>query len=358
MTDNQNNRKTRELLLKHCNDYPALKAEDIFKFLFQSAYGCEHLVSDGDGALKHIKSEYETLSERETPDTERLDGEYSRVNLSCLKRGLSAETLARLFCLSAKSEPNGNILLESKLKTARELVLNGELPISPQDFDKSLDEWANRGYPALHHSEQFRREYKPAYRVIAKKYADFIPVFSAIDKLLARGNAIIAIEGGSASGKTTLSQMLSQIYDCNVFHMDDYFLRPEQRTAERLAEVGGNIDRERFAKEILLPLKEKRTVEYRPYDCGTQSLLPPVTALPKRLTVIEGVYSMHPAFEGYYDTSVFLDIDPDYQRARISVRNSPDLAARFFAEWIPLEAKYFSGAKIRERANIIIPVED
>ena len=71
-------------------------------------------------------------------------------------------------------------------------------------------------------------------------------LLSQLDKLLADGPIILAIDGGSASGKTTLSDSLANIYDCTVFHMDDFFLCPEQRTQERYAEPGGNVDRERF----------------------------------------------------------------------------------------------------------------
>ena len=52
-----------------------------------------------------------------------------------------------------------------------------------------------------------------------------------IDELLAAKNTVIvAIDGKCTSGKTTLASKLAEIYDCNVFHMDDFFLRPEQRT--------------------------------------------------------------------------------------------------------------------------------
>lgn len=33
-------------------------------------------------------------------------------------------------------------------------------------------------------------------------------------------------------------------------HMDDFYLQGRQRTYERLNEVGGNVDYERFAKEV------------------------------------------------------------------------------------------------------------
>ena len=182
-------------------------------------------------------------------------------------------------------------------------------------------------------------------------------LLAAIDNLLVKGDAIVVLEGGSASGKTTLADILQERYDCNVIHMDDFFLRPEQRTPERLSEVGGNIDRERFFDEVLTPLKNNEVVRYRPFDCSKWALGEEIIAPPKRLTVIEGVYSMHPAFGEYYDLSAFLDISPEHQKERILKRNSPSFAARFFDEWIPLENRYFSQTDIKSRVSIVINVK-
>ena len=212
------------------------------------------------------------------------------------------------------------------------------------------------GYPAIHHSEAFREAYAPAYRVIANRYANFLPLFAKLDTLLKDGPVVLAIEGGSASGKSTLAEALPRIYGCGVIHTDDFFLRPEQRTAERLSEVGGNLDRERFMEEVLPSLTRGEAVQYRPFDCGTRTLSPPVTVKQSRLTVVEGVYATHPAFGKYYDLAVFLDISPEQQRARIVKRNPPFLAERFFGEWIPLENKYFEGTAIRDRVDLCIPV--
>ncbi len=342
--------QTRELLLKHYQKYPLLQAEDIFKYLFQSAFGCEHLVSDHAAALNYIKKECE--STRSVPTLDELDGEYTRVHVSCL----APETLASLFCLSAKKE-DGLAALEEKLEIAKELVAGGSLPLDGEEFAKKLAAWREKGYPALHHSEAFREAYHPAYRVISNKYAKFLNLFSEIDSLLANGGAIIAIEGGSASGKTTLAGILDEVYDCNVFHMDDFFLRPEQRTPERFAEIGGNVDRERFLAEVLEPLKEKKTVCYRPFDCSAWALGDPITVEPKKLTVIEGVYSMHPDLAGSYDHSVYLDISAEYQRERILKRNPAPLAKRFFEEWIPLENRYFEGMRVKERCCETVKIE-
>ncbi len=182
----------------------------------------------------------------------------------------------------------------------------------------------------------------------------FLSLCEKLDALLEKGEVRLAIEGGSASGKTTLAEQLLQRYDCNIFHMDDFFLKPFQRTPERLAEAGGNVDRERFFEEVLRPLSEGKSVAYRRYDCKTATLLPPTVIAPKKLTVVEGAYSMHPALSAYYDLSIFLEIEPEVQRQRILRRNGAEQAVRFFEEWIPMERHYFEKTAVKERCDLII----
>lgn len=351
----KNKERLCELLLKHIDTYPNLQVVDVFKYLFHSTFGCEHLVTSEEKALEKINKEYKGVKKTARPFVERLDGGYSRVHFSCLDEGLKEETLARLFCLSSKKELNGREMLEEKLSTVSRLVLEGALPFDTETFRRELCDWRDRGYPAVHHSDGFKAEYKPAYRVVANKYADFAELFLKIDRLGDK-RLVVAIEGGSASGKTTLASILNEVYGASVIHMDDFFLRPEQRTRERLSEVGGNIDRERFIGEVLTPLKKGEVVRYRPFDCGKGTLGDIVTVTPKRITVVEGVYSMHPEFGRYYGLSVFLDIDKERQKDRILKRNSEKLAKRFFDEWIPLEDSYYTACEVKKLSDIVISV--
>jgi len=175
-----------------------------------------------------------------------------------------------------------------------------------------------------------------------------------IDTLLEEKNfVIVAIDGKCTSGKTTLASKLAEIYDCNVFHMDDFFLRPEQRTPERFAEVGGNVDYKRFYKEVLLPLKTGKAFSYRPFDCKTFILSKPVAIAPKRLNIVEGSYSHHPYFGNPYDLKILLTVDEETQRKRILERPA-FLHKRFFEEWIPMENRYFEAFRISDQSEIII----
>ena len=174
-----------------------------------------------------------------------------------------------------------------------------------------------------------------------------------IDELLTQKDmVVVAIDGKCTSGKTTLASKLAEIYDCNVFHMDDFFLRPEQRTPERFAEIGGNVDYERFQEEVLLPLKTGEAFSYRPFDCSTFTLAAPVAVTLKKLNIIEGTYSHHPYFGNPYDLKILLTITSELRRQRIMER-PPFLHQRFFEEWIPMEQKYFDFFSIENKADLI-----
>jgi len=188
----------------------------------------------------------------------------------------------------------------------------------------------------------------------------FQQLFDKINFYLAKKEHIVAaIDGKSGAGKSSLAKLLKETFSCDVISMDHFFLRPAQRTAERLSTPGGNIDFERFGEEVLKPLKNGEPFIYRPYDCKTGKPGGSVDVNPKPLVVIEGVYSMHPIFTeafGAYDVSVFLDIDSDDQRRRLYERN-PDMLERFISEWIPMENMYFEHFRIPEKCDLVFECE-
>ena len=343
---------TKEHILAQCARYPALAPRDLLKFLHQSVFGPGHLVTDEAGGLEALRAEDASSG----ADIEPLDGDFVRCHLGLLTDGLRPETLWRCFCLSALKPSGTKEDLEARLAAA--LDLEGKLPFSYEEFSAAVSDWRAQGFPAQHHSAAFRAAYTPAYRVLHRDYARMLPLLTAIDAKLSRGAPlIVALEGGSASGKTTLAQALHQIYNCNVFHMDDFFLQPHQRTPERLATPGGNVDHERFLEEVLLPCRRSEWVHYTRWDCHTQALCPTVDVPPALLTIVEGAYSCHPALREHYDLTVYLSISPALQRRRIEQRNTPAFQQRFFDTWIPLEQRYFDAFDIPGHCDLVLEVQ-
>ena len=167
----------------------------------------------------------------------------------------------------------------------------------------------------------------------------------------------VAIDGPCASGKTTLASFLADTFCGQVIHLDDFFLRPHQRTEERLLEIGGNLDRERFAEEVLKPLFEGKAFSYQPYLCSEGRLGYPISVVPRGLLILEGSYSQHPAFGKPNDLSVFCTVSPALQRERI-LKRPAHLHERFFEEWIPMEEAYFSQFKIAKGADLVLEERD
>lgn len=171
---------------------------------------------------------------------------------------------------------------------------------------------------------------------------------------LYRGKApfVIAIDGMSGSGKSTFATLLHEaIPESNLFHMDDYFLRPTQRTEARLAEVGGNVDYERFKDEVLSHLDDKNGLSFQKYDCCTQTLGEDIFVPWKPVVIIEGSYSHHPYFGDTYDLRLFFEVSPEEQRERILNRNGEKMLERFVSEWIPKENAYFEKFHIKDAAT-------
>ena len=168
-----------------------------------------------------------------------------------------------------------------------------------------------------------------------------------------RERVLVAIDGPCTAGKSTLGEALHRAFGGNLFHMDDFFLRPEQRTAQRFTEIGGNVDYERFFTEVLTPLMRGEPFCYRPLICKEMRLGESVAVEPAALNIIEGSYSMHRYFGDVYDLSIFLDIDPALQRERVLARPA-HLHERFFEEWIPMENRYFKKWEIAKTCDLIM----
>ncbi|MDE7130835.1 MAG: hypothetical protein K2O65_03425 [Lachnospiraceae bacterium] len=176
---------------------------------------------------------------------------------------------------------------------------------------------------------------------------------SALEHACMTDQVNVAIDGMCGSGKTTLAEELASRYDCNLFHMDDFFLRPEQRTEARYEQAGGNVDYERFRAEVLDHLADEGGFVYRRFDCRMMALGEPCEVSWNRLNIIEGAYSCHPYFRDAYQLRFFMEVSAKEQKRRILVRNGAEMYQRFEREWIPMENRYFEAYGIRDKCIVV-----
>lgn len=169
---------------------------------------------------------------------------------------------------------------------------------------------------------------------------------------------LVAIDGRCAAGKTTLASILADHFSCDAVHMDDFFLQPNQRTLERLAEPGGNVDYERVEAEVLQPVKLGQGIVYRRFDCSRMALGEEIAVRPGKLLIVEGAYSCHPRLRDYFDLRIFVSIDAKTQMERIISRNGIERAQIFRDRWIPMEENYIRACRVSECCQMHFAVKD
>lgn len=345
-----------EILRAHAARYPQMSPCDAVKLLYQNEFGGGHIVANEQASLAYLLSEYESARFRKNaPSAEAIGNGYARLYLRPEQRPY-APLINRIFVLSSKRGGGEVARFEEKLALLRRLTAEGVFPFTGEELSDYLAGYQAAGYPPVSHSVGYRAAYSPAYRVIDARFVRLLPAAVRIRELLQqKPNAVICIEGRAASGKTTAAALLSELFDAQIVHMDDFFLPPALRTPERLQEDGGNVHYERFLEEVTNPLRQNRPFSYRIFDCGVMDYAGEAAIDPARPVIIEGAYSMHPYLGDACDLRIFSDVSPETQEARILRRNGEEMLRRFRTEWIPMEEQYFSTYAIRSSCDLILP---
>lgn len=345
----------KEIILEHMKKYPLLEITDLIKLVFQNEFGGGHLITDENASLIRIKNELEIIGENKSiPLTEDIGNGLVRLNLGALDGKISAEAVNLCFVASANMIKGSVEQFESKISEVFSLCKAGLLPFSEKEFSEYIQNYKNNGYKAVSHSEKYRNEYKPAYRIVKKEFAEILNAVTLIEKKSRTQKCLAAIDGRCASGKSTLAEKLQIIFNCEIIHTDDFFLPFEKRTPERLAEPGGNIDYERFENEVLSNLSTKKEFSYGIFDCSTGKIETERTIKTSKITIIEGSYSLHPKFADNYDVKIFVSTDSETQLQRILDRNGETMLKNFKEKWIPMEENYFSLCNVAEISDIQI----
>ncbi len=346
-----------KIIEKHYKLYPESEIKDWFKLLYQSEFGNAHMPNDYKYNL--LKLTEEICSKKSSKsDIEDIGNGYMRVHLGWLaKSGFSYERFVRIMMLSKEMSQGSTDGFWQKVSVLEKSVIKLSMPILMDEFYRFEKQYYEAGCPLLNHSEIYRNSYSPSYRVICSDYANKMDLWVIVEKLVNhaiknRTTVNVAIDGMSTSGKSSLANIFSKIFDCNIIHMDDFFLKKHQRTYERFMQPGGNIDFERFSREVVQNLKTDSGFIYYAYDCHT-GLMNEMKISPKSLNIIEGSYSMHPFFGNIYDVRIFMETDKKTQMQRVLDRNGEEMLDRFKNEWIPLENTYFKNFKIKENCDFI-----
>ncbi|MDD6570972.1 MAG: hypothetical protein PUF12_01165 [Thermoflexaceae bacterium] len=350
------------IIERNVERYPKMQPQDVVKLVYQHVFGNGHMVSDRQTSLDFMKKEYETVKFAhagedwsKVPFTEDVGNWYTRVNLLAVKDEEQLISLNDAFVASAELGGGSQEYFLSRLYFLRELASYGLFEFDEEDMEAYLEQYEKDGYPMVSHSGRYKEFYDPAYRVVDARYIRLLPLITRIRGLMKeKDKVVIALDGKSASGKSTAAYLLSLIFDASVIHMDDFFLPPQKRTRERLAEPGGNIHYERFKDDVVRYIKKSEDFSYRRFDCAIMDYGAKVEVEAKPLMIVEGAYSQHIEYRSMYDLKVFFDVDDVTQRQLIYQRDGGEMLEMFENVWIPLENKYFEHSEIKDKSDIVV----
>lgn len=158
-----------EVLRWHVSRYPLMGPTDVLKLLYQGEFGGGHLASDPERCLAALREEYaHTPPKEDVPLTEPLGGDLVRLNLAAaVRRGIPAEEVGEAFLRSAEQVRGDFGRFAEKLERLRQLP-EEILPFARAELEARLTSYAAQGFPPCSHSEEYRRAYRPAYRVLLK----------------------------------------------------------------------------------------------------------------------------------------------------------------------------------------------
>lgn len=341
------------ILTEHAGRYPLMGPCDGVKLIFQNEMGGGHLLDDPPAGLERLRAEWSAVPhDPSAPLAEEVGNGVLRVALAAVRED-ELEILNDDFVRSARRRTGDRAAFLQKLEVLRALAGQGVFGFSQADLEDYLAGYPAAECPPISHSPKYRAAYRPAYRVVDRRASKLL-LLRELETLRDRGErAVVAIDGRCASGKSTLAAELHERYGFAVVHMDHFFLRLEQRTPERYAQPGGNVDYERVLDEVLEPLRRGKWPAYRPFDCQAGALSSPVRLEPSPVVVVEGSYSCCPALWDRYALRVFLTVEREEQLRRLT-RREGDYVRVFRERWIPLEEEYFAACRVEERCGRVL----
>ena len=146
---------------------------------FQAAYGAEHLLTDLEKVEAYFMTEFETCEESDALLAEFIAPQVCRINLGVWKKQQRPPgELFELFVQSAQEKmPNGDKLFFEYVNEWKTFLESSTLNFSAKDLDQFFQNYLSscEGKPKpIHHSQNYRNNEKPAYRIISGKLIERI----------------------------------------------------------------------------------------------------------------------------------------------------------------------------------------
>jgi hypothetical protein len=165
------------LIQRQLSWYSLMELADVYKLLYQGVMGPEHMVATQQEFSRRLLAEFEAVppdQKQMVLESIRPDQALYRLNLKAYKaRHSSVEPLIPAMLATIK-------LIAGTLDELRivwadfiQWCRQGRIAkFKPANLDEYNNWLVEQGFPTVHHSEAYNREYKPAYRLVASTFIE------------------------------------------------------------------------------------------------------------------------------------------------------------------------------------------
>ncbi len=194
-------------------------------------------------------------------------------------------------------------------------------------------------------------------------------VLSAIDERPTAATCLVAIDGASSAGKTTLAEhILNHRPSYSIVHVDDFYRHIDSEAMANLTPEQGyhrHFEWERLRDEVLHPLLQGRTCRFRRFDWEKMQPGKWAEVTPRDVVMIEGVYSFRPEIRQFYSFAIFVDLPRDI-RLRRSLNRAPagfgpvrkEEHRLWLESWMAAEDWYLENIRTIESADLVVSGDD
>lgn len=161
-------------------------------------------------------------------------------------------------------------------------------------------------------------------------------VLPLIEGARAAGPLMVAIDGMSAAGKSTLAgRVVEELADAELIQGDDFYRVMDDRERFALSPEDGyrqDFDWQRLRHEVLEPIREGKPARFQRYDWSTGKLGEWAEARAAPVVILEGVYASRPELRVLFDLVVWVETSTATRASRQAERDdTPEWVDRWDA---------------------------
>ena len=174
----------KECLEVQIKKHPSVMPQDIVKMCYQAAFGAEHLLSNAKAAEEYFDAEFKSVKENNIDLYEYVSPDFCRVNIAAWKNcAMAKEWLFEMFRITAGQKSPANDNFSGFIKIAEETAKSGGFPFRYENWRRFIEDYEKNGIRPIHHSDNYRNNEYPAYRIISSQFIRLFPLLKDLSEL-------------------------------------------------------------------------------------------------------------------------------------------------------------------------------